>query len=379
MADFKIRKGLKINVSGIPLPEIEAYADQQFFAIYPAEFEDVKPRLKVKAGDSVKRGGILFENKKDERMLFRAPCAGTIKTITLGERRFPEEILIERSGQEESDRFETHSRDSLKLLSREQVADHLLNCGLWPLIRQRPFSKIADPDTIPKAVFINAANSAPFMADAGLILLGNEDAFQLGIDALARLTDGKVHLCKSADSRIGDFDNAESHTFTGKHPAGNTSVHINRISPILPGDTVYTLRAQDVILIGQLLQTGELPRTKLIALAGPGVKEAFRKYYRVEIGANLQSLLSGRLKTKKTASFPAAFFGVTKSESTPAPDFTAPNILCSLKTARAISWDGLCPAFFNTARIASISPPFSAPAASGTSEPICMAAAAPWW
>ncbi|MBN2162306.1 MAG: hypothetical protein JXR25_05235 [Pontiellaceae bacterium] len=243
MANFKIKKGFDIKVLGKPTPEIEEYANQQFFAVYPTEFEGIKPRLKVQAGDSVKRGEALFENKKDERMIFRAPCGGTVKAVNLGPRRFPVEILIERSAQEESLSFDTFTRESIRQAGREQVTAHLLNCGLWPLIKQRPFSKIADPDTAPKAIFINAAHSAPFTADFSIVLKGNESAFQLGIDALNRLTDGKVHLCKSEGNDIGEFEGAESHVFAGRHPSGNTSVHINRINPILPGDTVYTVRA----------------------------------------------------------------------------------------------------------------------------------------
>jgi Na+-transporting NADH:ubiquinone oxidoreductase subunit A len=296
LANFKIKKGFDIKVLGKPKTEIEEYADPKLYAVYPSEFEGIKPRLKVKAGDSVKRGDALFENKKNERMIFLSPCGGTIKAVNLGARRFPVEIVIERSATEESVTFGSHTRDSIKMLSREQVAEYLLNCGLWPLIKQRPFSKIADPDTAPKAVFINAAHSAPFQADFSLILKGDEAAFQLGIDALARLTDGPVHLCQSANSPMGDFEHAQSHTFAGKHPAGNTSVHINRISPILPGDTVYTITAQDVILIGKLLQTGELPRTKIIALGGPAVKEAARKYYRVPLGASLKPLFEQALE-----------------------------------------------------------------------------------
>jgi Na+-transporting NADH:ubiquinone oxidoreductase subunit A len=296
VANFKIKKGFDVKVEGKPSSDIEDYAGQQLFAVYPSEFEGLKPRLKVKAGDSVKRGDVLFENKKNEKMFFRSPCCGTIQAVNLGARRFPVEIVIEKAAEEESVTFESYTRDTVGQLAREQVVDHLLNTGLWPLIKQRPFNKIADPDTVPKAVFINAANSAPFTADFSVILKGDEEAFQTGINALAKLTEGKVHLCKSAGSDIPDFGNAESHTFSGKHPSGNTSVHINRISPVMPHDTVYTVTGQDVILIGKLLNIGELPRTKVVALAGPAVKPANRKYYRVECGASLKPLFGSALE-----------------------------------------------------------------------------------
>jgi Na+-transporting NADH:ubiquinone oxidoreductase subunit A len=299
LAYFKINKGFDINVLGNPETVVEDYPPPPLFAVYPSEFEGIKPRLKVAAGDSVKRGDILFENKKNEKMLFRSPCCGMVKAVNLGARRAPIEILIEPTAQEESITFERYTRDTIGQLSREQLVDHLLNTGLWPLIKQRPFSKIADPDTVPKAVFINAAGSAPFQADFTAILEGNAEAFEAGINALVKLTDGKVHLCKSAGSDIRSFDKTVEHTFRGPHPSGNTSVHINRISPILPADTVYTLAAQDVILIGQLLLTGELPRNKVIALGGPEVKEEFRKHYRVPLGASLHPLFEKALTADK--------------------------------------------------------------------------------
>jgi len=297
VADFKIKKGFDVKIAGKPRNTIEEYATQNLFAVYPAEFEGIKPRLKVKEGDSVKRGDILFENKKNEKMLFRSPCCGTVKAVNLGARRFPVEILIERDlHNNESITFETYSRDSVGQLSREQVVEHLLNTGLWPLIKQRPFSKMATPEAEPKAIFINAAGSAPFQADFSVILKGDEEAFQTGINAVAKLTEGTIHLCKEAGSDIPEFGNTKSHTFSGKHPSGNTSVHINRICPIQPHDTIYTIAAQDVILIGKLLITGELPKTKIIALGGPSVKEEFRQHYKVQIGSHLQPLFKKALE-----------------------------------------------------------------------------------
>jgi len=295
LADFKIKKGFDIKVQGKPESIVEEMGNPGKFIVHPSEFEGIKPRLKVVAGDSVKRGDVLFENKKNDKMLFRSPCGGTVAAVNLGARRAPIEIIIEPSAQEESVTFESYTRDSVGQLSRQQVVDHLLSTGLWPLIKQRPFSKIADPGAEPKAVFINACGSAPFQSDFALILKGDEEAFQTGVNALAKLTEGKVHLCKPAGADIPEFGNAASHTFSGPHPSGNTSVHINRISPIIPHDTVYTVAAQDVILIGKLLLTGELPRNKVIALGGPGVKEPACKHYRVALGADLQPLFDRSL------------------------------------------------------------------------------------
>ena len=121
MAEYKIKKGFDIKVLGKPKTHIEEYARQHIFAVYPSEFEGLKPRLHVKEGESVKRGDLLFNHKKNEKLVFRSPCAGTIKAVNLGARRFPVEILIERAQEEQSVTFDKYTRDSVGQLSREHL------------------------------------------------------------------------------------------------------------------------------------------------------------------------------------------------------------------------------------------------------------------
>jgi Na+-transporting NADH:ubiquinone oxidoreductase subunit A len=293
----KIKKGFDVNVLGEPTTEIDNRCiNQSIYCVYPTEFDGIKPKLHVKVGDNVKRGDLLFTNKRMEHVNFRSPACGSISEIKLGDRRFPTEIIINKSDVEESVTFEKFNNQDISNLSSDNLKKHLLNSGLWPLIKQRPFNKIANPADKPKSIFINACNNAPFQADFSVILKGDEDAFQLGINALNILTEGKVNLCISDGIEIPDFENISKHVFKGKYPSGNTSVHINKISPILPMDIVYTLGAQDVILIGKLLMSGEIPRTKIIALAGPSIKEEYRKYYKVPFGGSLENLLNNALE-----------------------------------------------------------------------------------
>ena len=81
-----------------------------------------------------------------DRTLFRSPCCGTISAINLGARRFPVEILIDADVNEESETFKSYTTESILQTSREELTAYLLESGMWPLIKQRPFNKIADPD-----------------------------------------------------------------------------------------------------------------------------------------------------------------------------------------------------------------------------------------
>ena len=300
MSDFIIKKGFDVNLDGRPAPDVETLTTTGTFAVYPSEFPGIKPRVKVKEGDRVKRGQILFENKKDERMVFRSPACGRVASVRLGARRAPLEIRIEAAENEERETLPSHTRESLSKLSREETTNLLLAGGLWGLIRQRPFSKVADPDAEPKAIFVNACNSAPFQADAAVVVAGEEEAFRMGLAALSKLTEGPVHLCRPKNSALPAFEEVENHTFSGPHPSGNASVHVNRISPILPHDVVYTLRAQDVVLLGKQLRSGEPPRETVVALGGPAVKAPFRKHYRVPFGGGLGELFSRALPEAET-------------------------------------------------------------------------------
>ena len=297
MKIHKIKKGFDINVLGEPTDSLDNRCiNLKKFCIYPTEFEGIKPKLHVKVGDYVKRGGLLFTNKRMDHITFRSPACGIISEINLGDRRFPNEIIIESSDIEESEIFEKFNINSLNELTSDKLKQYLLFSGLWPMVKQRPFNKIADPASKPKAIFINACNSAPFQANFNVVLKGNEKDFQMGINALNILTDGTVYLCASKNTNLPELKNTSIHIFDGKYPSGNTSVHINRISPIMPNDIVYTLHAQDVIHIGKLLTNGELPRTKIISLSGPGIKEEYRKHYKVPFCGSIDNLLSNALE-----------------------------------------------------------------------------------
>lgn len=268
-------------------------------ALDPREFR-VKPRLDVKEGDKVRRGAPLFHDKGNERLRGCAPAAGTIAAIKFGPRRVVESIEIDVDQKDPAESFKRYSLDLLRTVTRDQVLDQLLASGYLAYVRQRPFSVTADPETRPKSVFVNAASTGPFRTDVRAALAGQEDAFLAGLLAMKPLTDGPVNLV--LHGALDDYPDvlrrsevASVHTFSGPHPAGNTSVHIHHLDPIVPGDTVWAVDAADLVQIGRLFLEGELPPTRVIALGGPGVQAEARGHYRVRTGADLGALFEGKL------------------------------------------------------------------------------------
>lgn len=300
MANFTITKGMDIKLTGAPAPVIEDVGPVKQIAIQPEEYIGIKPRLKVKEGDAVKRGTPVIFDKRNPGFQICSPAAGKIARIDYGKRRVLERVVIDIDDRDQVESYPKYTVEQLKGADGVSLLAHLSATGLTALIIARPFSRMANPAVAPKSIFVNGMSTAPFQPDINVVIKGQETFFQAGLNALSRLTAGKVHLCLNGKvqntAAVKDAKNVEIHTFTGPHPAGNSSVHIHHIDAISPGDTVWTLKAQDVILIGQLLVTGEYPASRIITLSGSGVQPAAAKYYRVRFGSPLSAITSQRVK-----------------------------------------------------------------------------------
>ena len=294
-----LRKGLDINLEGKPQPAVSDAPAASEYALSPLDFEGVIPKLLVKEGDRVKAGTPLFFNKYDERVLFTSPVSGVVAAINRGEKRKVLSVTVTPDAAQTCEEFE---KPDLKAASRDQIVSLLLRSGLWPLIVQRPYGIIADPSDTPKAVFISAFDSAPLAPDYDFALRGQEENLQAGIEALRKLTSGKVHLSVRAGSQspLATLPNAEIHTFAGKHPVGNVGVQIHHIDPINRGETVWTVNIQDVAIIGRLMREGRVDMHRVIAVTGSEIEKP--AYRRIIAGARVDSVVSGNVKKQPEGS-----------------------------------------------------------------------------
>lgn len=242
----------------------------------------------VKQGAEVKVGEPLFYNKNREDMMFVSPVSGELIEINRGARRriLSLKILADKEQAEVS-----HSPLELGKASKDEVKAYLLKGGAWPFIKQRPYDIIADPDATPKAVFISGYATAPLAADLDYVLKGREKELQAAITALGKLTPGKVHVSvgASSNSPLAGLSGIELHKVSGPHPAGLVGTQINKIDPINKGEVVWTVAAQDLVVIGELLLTGRFNPERVVALAGSCVKAP--KYYTTKIGAEISTFL----------------------------------------------------------------------------------------
>ncbi len=295
---IKIKKGLNIRLQGQAEKILETAPRSEEYALKPPDFHGLFPKMMVKEGDRVKAGTPLFFDKYNEKVVFTAPVSGTYKELVRGAKRRILEVKITPDADTEHHDFKI---GSLGDMDRQEVIDKMLESGLWPMIRQRPYSVIAKPDDKPKAIFVSGFNTAPLAPDFDFIVKGQEDQFQKGLDALAKLTDGDVNLSIDAENTqsnaIRNAKGVKVHQFSGPHPAGNIGVQIHHINPINKGDIVWYVDFQDVIIIGRFFEKGIYDPSKIIALTGSEVLNP--RYYRVATGAKISDITRDNIRQEE--------------------------------------------------------------------------------
>ena len=288
MDKIKIRKGWDIHLKGEATKQTESF-EPSLCAVKPTDFIGVLPKMHVAEGDEVKTGSVLFHDKNNEKVVFTSPVSGKVKAIVRGEKRAILRVVIESDGKNDS--LDFAAANPLDL-SRNKLIDKMLQSGVWPMMRQRPYATIANPGDKPKHIFVSMFDTAPLAPYCDFIIENQHDALIEGINVLSKLTDGNVYInvCKDVPWRVStDAKNVVVTEFSGPHPAGNVGTQINALSPINKGEVVWYCYPQDVVTIGKLFLTGRYDSSRIIATTGSAVHN--RHYYQTRIGACLTPIL----------------------------------------------------------------------------------------
>ena len=291
----RIRRGLNINLLGDADKVYASVKNHDIYALKPTDFHGLTPKLTVKVGDNILAGSVVFYDKYNEKIKFCSPVSGTIQDIVRGEKRRILEIIIKSDSEII---YESYSQKNPKDLSREQIIDYMLEKGVWPFIRQKPYDIIANPTDLPKSIFISAFKSGPLAIDNDFALYGMDELFQEGLDVITKLTNGKTHLNLDGNTNsskvFSDAKGVEINSFSGPHPAGNVGVQIHHLDPINKGDIIWFLEPQDVIVIARLFCEGKYDVSRIISLCGSEVSKP--RYYRIISGSCVANLISDNVE-----------------------------------------------------------------------------------
>ncbi|GAC19031.1 Na(+)-translocating NADH-quinone reductase subunit A [Paraglaciecola arctica] len=285
---IKITKGLDLPIQGAPQQTIQDGNSVTRVAILGEEYIGMRPTMHVQEGDKVKKGQILFEDKKNPGVKFTAPAAGNVVAINRGAKRVLQSVVIQLEG-DDSEVFAKYSSTELASLDAAKVQENLVNSGMWTAFRTRPYSKSPALDSKPHSIFVSVMDTNPLAGDPQIIIAERSEDFINGLQVIGRLTDGKVFVNKAPGAEIATGNaSVEVNEFSGVHPAGLVGTHIHHLDAVGQSKKVWHLGYQDVLAIGSLFTTGELDNRKVVALGGPEAKDP--RLVRTLLGADVTEL-----------------------------------------------------------------------------------------
>ncbi|MDY6122226.1 MAG: Na(+)-translocating NADH-quinone reductase subunit A [Porphyromonas sp.] len=288
--DIRIKKGLCLNLKGkAPEERLSPLLPSSTYAVVPDDYTGLLPKAIVHVGDRVLAGSPLMHHKGSEELLFTSPVSGEVVAINRGARRKILSIEIKPDTAIEYAAFETVHPEQA---TAEKLRELLLKSGMWSLLRERPFDRIADIRKPARDIFVTATFTAPLAPNCPYIATDRAADLQAGLTALSKLTTGKVHVgvAQGSFSQLKDVERVE---VSGPHPAGLCGTLINKIAPINKGDVVWTLKATDAMVIGRFLLTGKVDYTRTIAITGSDALQ--RGYIDVLPGVRVAEAFKGKL------------------------------------------------------------------------------------
>lgn len=307
---IKIKQGLDLPISGSPEQSITQGRATRSVAVIGFDYVGMKPTMAIAVGDRVKKGQLLFTDKKTPGIRYTALAGGTIAAINRGEKRVLQSVVIDinagESGQEDEVSFTAYKTEELAGLTAEQVEELLNEAGLWTALRTRPFSKVPALGSRPASIFVTAIDTHPLAANPEIVIKEQAEAFEQGINILGKLSAGKIFLCKAPGANI-PAGIANSEEFAGPHPAGLPSTHIHFLDPVSTTRTVWQVGYQDVIAVGKLFTTGKLFTDRVVSLAGPQVEKP--RLVRTRLGASTDEIAAGELKAGVSRTISGSVFG----------------------------------------------------------------------
>ncbi len=247
------------------------------------DYSDIRPVVTVVPGDEVRPGGELFYDRTWPEIRVVSPVAGRISAVELGHGRRIKRIMIEVA---------LGAPIARKVERGASLKETLLDCGLWPEFRTRPFGHIPDPSTLPDAIFIDALGGRD--GPNAVAARSRPVALMRGLDALVEFTPGRVFFCQQSGDALAE-GGGRIHLDREAGDLATLGHRINRLCSVASGGTVWTIGCQAVIAIGQLRDTGVLDPTRLVALADRhgGMARIVRTFPGADLREILQTTVDG--------------------------------------------------------------------------------------
>lgn len=245
----------------------------------------------VQVGERVVQGAPILRDRRRPECVIVAPASGRIAELDIGAGRRLNSLRIHTEDDGSSFAYDTSAAlAGVAAGSSLQLRELLQACGLWMQFLERPFGRVPAGDARPAAIFVMALDTRPLAPDPRLCLAGEGAAFfQRGLETLELLFSGPLFICQGPGPDVAQPTARRKIIMVrGLHPAGCAGVQINRLSPARTDRRVWEIALEDVIDIGRLLVEGRRAATRLVSVAGPGLRETL--LLRCQVGADLREL-----------------------------------------------------------------------------------------
>ena len=266
-------------------------------ALTGADYRGLRPDFCVAEGDPVDAGQALFTDRHMPELAFVAPAAGLVESITLGAGRSLSAIVIRLTDMPEP----PLPTQPPTVADGESARRVLLRSGIWPAFRSRPYGRIPNTDATPKAIFVNAMADRDGAPDPQAIVPQIQPFFDRGLEILAMLTDGRVFNCQGDGPDLASLrhDRIRTRRFASTARTSLSTHHIRRLDPPAIGQSVWTVGWQEVAAVGELVETGRYPGTRVIALNGP--RGTTPELFPTLLGADLHDLVNPEYRRAASA------------------------------------------------------------------------------
>ncbi len=281
---IKISKGLDLPISGTPICEVEEQLVRSI-GILGSDYPNLKPKMHVNIGDTVRAGDTLFEDKKNAGVAICTPVSGEITDINRGEKRKLLSIEIEVNNSLESLQF-----------SEKNSLDLLIKSGCFSYFKTRPFNRIPKINSKPNAIFINCCDSNPLAINPQTIIDLEDDLFQRGLKLVQNLFSDIEIYCTYQGNKPCEQEDIIYKEFSGPHPSGLVGTHIHFLRPVDLNKEVWSIGFQEIISLGYLDKYKSIKPYKYIALSGEGAFEP--KILKTYFGADIDELTAGRIQNE---------------------------------------------------------------------------------
>ncbi|MEE2923398.1 MAG: NADH:ubiquinone reductase (Na(+)-transporting) subunit A [bacterium] len=292
MLRSEFRGGYNLKIGGRPEQNLEQMLDiPDTIAVKAQDVPGLKALVKVREGDKVKSGDVLWVHKPDHRIQFVSPWNGTVQEIKRGKRRVLIEIILKLDKKQDFGKFGTINPDSA---SEQDFVNYLLKTGMWPFFKSMPFNVMADPEQRPRDIYIVTTDLEPHCPDLNYVLAGKEQKLQQGVKLLRLLTRGNIFVSQCKTSTPGPNWNAVEDVrvveIQPTFPAGNPAVISFHVAPLRRNECAWTINAQDLLALVDLTESGKWNPARIMTVAGSLAKR--RRYIETYLGSSVSHILN---------------------------------------------------------------------------------------